>query len=170
MEKAKLLGLDWEKLKDNISILDNVKNAGLREWETFIGAYRALVEGEKVTFLAIDSLSMLEDVRGQIKNRLSELCRYNQRQGVTSLIISQRSTEDADGLNLAGGLALSHIVDVVLELDWKKVSSWNGAIKQDTGVAQGQTVNFFRVLKCRMCKYNAHYFKYEITKDGLIKV
>jgi KaiC/GvpD/RAD55 family RecA-like ATPase len=170
METAKLLGLDWDRVKSNLYILDNVKNAMLRDWDTFITAYRSLVETDKVTFLAVDSLSMLEDTRGQIKNRLSELCRYNQRRGVTSVIISQRSTEDADGMNLAGGLALSHIVDIVTELDYKKVSSWDGAIKQDTGAKQGETVYFFRILKCRMCKYDAHYKRYDISKDGLVKV
>lgn len=170
IDMTKTLGLDWSKVKENLTILDLVKFAELRQFETFIGVYRTLVEREGVTFLAIDSLSMLEDSRGQVRNRLADLCRYNQRNNVTSIIIVQRTTEDADGMNLSGGLSLSHIADVLGELDYKKLSSWDGNLKADTGIAQGQIAYFFRIQKCRLCRYRANYFGYFISSEGLIRL
>ena len=167
---TKTLGLDWSKIKDNLIILDLVKFSELREFETFIGVYRTLVEHDGVKFLAIDSLSMLEDSRGMVKSRLTDLCRYNQKNSVTSIIIVQRTTEDADGMNLSGGLALSHICDVLGELDYKRLSSWDGNLKVDTGVAQGQIAYFFKIQKCRICRYDARYKKYTITSDGLVRL
>jgi len=170
IEMTKILGLDWSKIKDNLVILDLVKFAELREFETFIGVYRTLVEHDGVKFLAVDSLSMLEDSRGMVKARLTDLCRYNQKNNVTSIIVVQRTTEDADGMNLSGGLSLSHITDVLGELDYKRLSSWDGNIKADTGVAQGQIAYFFRIQKCRLCRAKVNYFAYSITSEGLVRL
>jgi KaiC/GvpD/RAD55 family RecA-like ATPase len=169
-DTAKLLGLDWSKIKENLIILDLVKFAELRDFDSFITAYRTLIEKEGVKFLAIDSISMLEDSRGMLKVRLTNLCRYNQKYGVTSLIIVQRATDEADGMNLSGGLALSHIADVLGELDYKKAWSSDGNLKQDTGCKQGDIIYFFRIQKCRLSRYDARYKKYSITSDGLVRL
>jgi hypothetical protein len=146
-------------------------NAELRDWHTFVHAYRNLVENEKVEFLLVDSMTLLEDTRGQLKMRVLELMRYNQIHGITAILINQRGIDEADGLNTAGGIALTHIVDIVMELDFKKPSSWDSQLKLDIPDAkQGQMVNFFRILKCRVCRYNASYINYEISKDGFVKV
>ena len=170
-EKAKIMGCSIENIKQNLFIIDTVKHTELREWVNFVGEYRRLVANQKIQMLIIDSITMLEDNRTQMKNRLLDLTRFNQTHGVTSIMINQRAVEEADNLAMAGGIALSHIVDIVMVMDYKKVSSWDGALKQDIPSAkQGQEIKFFRILKCRLCKFDAKYFAYEITKDGLVKV
>jgi len=171
LERAKIMGLSIENIKQHLFILDTVKHTELREWINFVGEYRRLVNNKKITLLIVDSITMLEDNRAQMKNRLLNLSRYNQTHGVTSIMINQRSVEEADNLAMAGGIALSHIVDTVMVMDYKKVSSWDGQLKLDIPDAkQGQQVNFIRILKSRLCKFDGRYFAYEITKDGLIKV
>lgn len=169
-EKAKLLGLDWQKLSANLTILDLISHAELRDWDNFVSTLRAVVESEKAEIFLCDSVTLLEDNRSSIKFRLNEICRYGQNHGLTEIFVSQRATDDPDSFSVAGNLGLIHIVDIVVELDQKKLSSWDKNIKEDTGIAQGQAANFFRVLKCRMCKYRANYFAYEITKDGLVRL
>jgi KaiC/GvpD/RAD55 family RecA-like ATPase len=170
MDKAKKLGLDWEKIYTNIYILDTVENKEIRDWVNFISTYRRLVESEQATVLLVDSLTLLEDNRGALKGRLRELMRYNQRKGITSIMVNQRAVEEADNLAMAGGIALSHIVDIVMVMDYKKVSSWDGQLKQDVPTAkQGKMVNFFRILKCRLCRFNGKYFAYELPDDGIVK-
>lgn len=169
-EKAKLLGLDWQKISENLTILDLVSHAELRDFSTFISAFRTVVEKEKVEIFLCDSVTLLEDNRSNIKFRLNEICRYGQKHGLTEIFVSQRATDDPDSFSVAGNLGLIHIVDVVVELDQKKLSSWDSAIKADTGISQGQVVNFFRIMKCRLSKYDGHYFAYEISKDGLVKL
>jgi len=150
-EKAKIMGCSIENIKQNLFIIDTVKHTELREWVNFVGEYRRLVANQKIQML--------------------DLTRFNQTHGVTSIMINQRAVEEADNLAMAGGIALSHIVDIVMVMDYKKVSSWDGALKQDIPSAkQGQEIKFFRILKCRLCKFDAKYFAYEITKDGLVKV
>jgi len=170
-ERAKILGLDWKIISENLRILDAVANAELRNWHIFAKTYRTLVENEKVEFLAVDSLTLLEDSRGQLKYRLLELIKYGQKKGVTSILINQRSSDDSDSLSMAGGISLSHIADIVFILDYKKVSSWDKQLKLDIQDAkQGEVTNFFRILKCRMARYKANYFGYQITKDGLVRL
>lgn len=168
-EKAKILGIDWKTIESNLYVLDTVMNAELRDWHTFVQAYRNLVENEKIEFLFVDSMTQLEDSRGAVKFRLLELCRYNQKHSITAFFIVQRAIEETDGFATSGGLALSHIADIVIELDYKKLSSWDSAIKMDLGVKQGETAYFFRVLKCRLCGFNAKYIGYEINKDGFVR-
>lgn len=169
-ERAKILGLDWKKISDNLHVLDAVAFAELRNWETFAKTYRTLVETNGVEFLAVDSLTLLEDSRGQLKYRLLETVKYGQRKGITSILINQRSADDSDSFSMAGGLSLSHIADVVFVLDTKKVWSGDGQMKLDMNVKQGDVVNFFHILKNRMGRYKANYFQYEITKDGLVRL
>ena len=113
---------------------------------------------------------MLEDSRGMVKYRLGTLVKYNQTHNITSIMVSQRATDDSDSMSLSGGLALSHIVDILAELDYKKLSSWDSNIKADTGIAQGQTAYFFRIMKNRLSRFKANYFAYSITSDGLVRL
>ena len=170
-EKAIIMKLDWAKVAGNLFVLDTVAHAELRSWENFVPSYKALVEDSKVDILLVDSMTLLEDSRGQIKYRVLEFMRYNQLHGVTSLLINQRAIEESDSLAMAGGIGISHIVDIVFILDYKKVSSWDGSMKMDLGAEnakQGAIVNFMRILKCRVCRFDAHYFGYAISKDGFV--
>jgi hypothetical protein len=168
-EKALILKLDWTKIADNLFVLDAVAHPELRDWATFIGSYRALVEDNKVDIALIDSMTLLEDSRGQVKFRVLELVRYNQLHGVTSIMINQRGIDEADGLSMAGGISLGYSVDILVAMDYKKAWSGDAQLKQDTGCKQGDTINFMRILKCRVCRYDAHYFQYIITQDGLVR-
>lgn len=171
-DKAKILGLNWKTISENLYVLDAVKFADLRNWETFASTLKELVENKKVEFLGIDSLTLLEDSRGQLKYRLLDLMKYGQTHGLTSIMISQRSGEDPDSIgSIAGGISLSHIADVVMVMDSKKVSSWDSQLKLDIPTAkQGQEVFFYHILKCRLCRYRANYFGYIIDKDGIVKL
>ena len=165
---AKALNVDWEKVKANLFVFDTITHSQLREWETLVGTYRVLVEQEKVEFLIIDSLTLLEDYRGALKSRLAEFIRYNQLHGVTAFYVSQRSIEEADQFAMAGGISLSHLLDTVFTLDYKKAWSGDAELKMDTGAKQGEIVRFIRCLKNRIGRFDARYWRVQISKDGEI--
>lgn len=160
------LGLDWEKVKANLYVFDTITHSQLRDWETLVSTYRFLVEHEKIEVLVIDSLTLLEDYRGALKSRLAEFIRYNQLHGISAFYVSQRSTEEADQFGMAGGISLSHLLDTVFALDYKKLSSWDSTIKIDTGAKQGETIRFIRCLKNRMGRFDSRYWRIQISKDG----
>ena len=169
-EKAKILGLNWETISQNLFVLDVISHSELRNWDCFISTYRSIVEKEKAEILLVDSLTQLEDARGAVKLRLLEMCRYNQNHGITAIFISQRAIDEPDGLAFSGGLAIGYSCDIVFELDFKKAWSGDSSLKLDTGCKQGDIVYFFRILKNRLCKYKANYFAYSITPEGLIRL
>ena len=169
-QKAKILGLDWNVISQNLFVLDLVRFAEMREWSSLISTLRSLIEKEKIEVVLIDSLSMVEDNRNQIKYRLTELVRYFQTWGITSIMINQRSMDEPDSFSMAGNIGISHIADIIMVLDYKKAWSGDGTLKLDTGCKQGDIVYFFRILKNRMSKYKANYFSYSINPDGLIRL
>jgi len=170
-ERAKILGLNWDAITQNLFIIDTVSNAELRDFPNLISTYRILVEKEKIDLLLVDSLTMIEDNRSQVKYRLSEWAKYNQVHGITAIFVSQRSGEDADSIgSIAGNIGVSHIADILMCMDSKRLSSWDATIKMDTNSKQGEEILFFRILKNRISRYLANYKKYCITKDGLVRL
>ena len=168
---ADFLKLDWQKVKVNLFVLDCIKHSQLRDWQTLVSTYRVLVEQEKAEFLIVDSLTLLDDYRAGLKFHLGEFVRYNQAKGVTGIYISQKATEDAvDQHGLAGGIGLSHLLDVEFEINFKKVWSGDGQMKLDCDAKQGEILHFIRVLKCRLSKADMKYHRLEITKDGILKL
>lgn len=166
---AGALQIDWTKVSNNLYVIDTVQHSDLRDWTNFVSTYRTLVESKKIELVLIDSMTLLEDSRGALKYRVLELMRYNQTHGLTSIMINQRAIEEADTLAMAGGVALSYAVDIVMALDYKKVSSWDSALKLDTNAKQGEVANFFRILKCSLSKFDGKYYLYEITPQGQVK-
>lgn len=168
-QKADFLKLNWENIKQNLFVLDIIAHSQLRDWNTLVNTYRVLVEQEKAEFLIVDSLTLLDDYRAGLKYHLGEFVRYNQVNGVTGIYISQKATEDAiDQHGLAGGIGLSHLLDVEFEINFKKLSSWDAQMKVDTDSKQGDILHFIRVLKCRLGKADMRYHKLQITKDGIL--
>jgi len=169
-ERAGILGLEWDKIAENLFVMDLVTFAELRDWYALASTFRVLVEKEKIDLVLIDSLTMCEDSRGQIKYRLGELVKYCQPRGLTSIMINQRASDSTDSFSMAGNIGISHIADIVMILDYKRLSSWDKAIKLDTGGKQTEVVYFFRILKNRMSRYKANYFRYYISPEGLVKL
>jgi KaiC/GvpD/RAD55 family RecA-like ATPase len=170
-QMATFLGLSWENIKQNLFVLDVIAHGELREWNTLVSTYRVLVEQEKAEFLIVDSLTLLDDYRAGLKFHLGEFVRYNQKKGVTGIFISQKANEESvDQHGLAGGIALSHLLDVEFEINFKKLSSWDAQMKIDTEAKQGELLHFIRVLKCRLGKADMRYHKLQISKDGILQL
>ena len=170
-QMATFLGLSWENIKQNLFVLDIIAHGQLRDWNTLVSTYRLLVEQEKAEFLIVDSLTLLDDYRAGLKNHLAEFVRYNQRNGITGIYISQKSTEDAiDQHGLAGGIALSHLLDIEFEINFKKVWSGDVQMKLDCDAKQGDILHFIRILKCRLGKADMKYHRLQLTKDGILSM
>ncbi|MDH5754259.1 MAG: AAA family ATPase, partial [Candidatus Bathyarchaeota archaeon] len=58
-QKADILGLDWNKVRENLFVLDTVAYPELRDWTTFAETYRYVAEKEKIELVIIDSVTAL---------------------------------------------------------------------------------------------------------------
>jgi len=167
-EKADIMKLDWEKIKDHLFVFDTITYSEFRDWHTFVEAYRYLNEKEKgIDILIMDSITLMESYRGALKYRLLELARYNQLHGITAIYVCQRAIEESDKYAMAGGIGLPHNLDATLCIDFKKAS---GQIKADLNKKQWELVHFARMLGCRLCNFDRKYHELKITSDGFLKL
>jgi len=110
-QKCEILKLSWDKVCENLTVLDTVTKAELRNWSTFAETYRYVCKKNKIELVLIDSVTLLETYRGALKFRLTELSRYNQQNGITAIFVNQRATEDWNKRAMAGGIGTGHILD-----------------------------------------------------------
>jgi len=167
-QKAEILKLNWDKICENLIVLDTVTRTELRSWSTFAETYRYVVTEKKIDLVLIDSVTLLETYRGALKFRLQELSRFNQQHGITALFVNQRATEDWDKRSMAGGIGIGHILDSTIIVDYGK--TYHSSINADLGTKRGTDVKIVRVLGCRLCGFNGNYHQIDITKDGLLRL
>jgi len=166
-QKADILGLDWNKIHENLFVLDTVAYPELRDWTTFAETYRYVAEKEKIELAIIDSVTVLEAYRGALKYRVMELARYNQVHGVTALYVNQRSRETWDSYEMAGGVGLAHNLDGTIIVDYGRVY-WQDQ-QVDLAANRGEFVRIARVLDCRICNFERRRIKVDITPDGFLR-
>ncbi|MEM3759672.1 MAG: ATPase domain-containing protein [Candidatus Bathyarchaeia archaeon] len=166
-QKAEILGLDWNKIRENLFVLDTVAYPELRDWSTFAETYRYVAEKEKIELAIIDSVTVLEAYRGALKYRVMELARYNQVHGITALYVNQRSSEVWDSYDMAGGIGLAHNLDGTILVDYGRVY-WQDQ-QVDLAVNRGEFVRISRVLDCRMCNFERRRIRVDITSDGFLR-
>gem|GEM_PF-393974 len=166
-QKADILGLDWNKIRENLFVLDTVAYPELRDWNTFAETYRYVAEKEKIELAIIDSVTVLESYRGALKYRVMELARYNQVHGITALFVNQRSAEVWDSYDMAGGIGLAHNLDGTIIVDYGRVYWYDQQV--DLGAERGEFVRIARVLDCRMCNFERRRVRVDITHDGFLR-
>ncbi|UCD96927.1 MAG: hypothetical protein JSV35_02420 [Candidatus Bathyarchaeota archaeon] len=166
-QKADFLKKSWQKIQENLFVLDTVMFPELREWNTFAEVYRYVIEKEKIDLAIIDSVTVLESYRGALKYRVMELARHNQMKGVTCIYVNQRGKESWDTYEMAGGIGLAHNLDGTIIVDYGRVYWENQRI--DLEAKRGEFVRIARVLDCRMCNFKRDRIRVDITDDGLLR-
>jgi len=166
MQKAEILEIDWALIEDNLFVLDAVTNSDLRHWSTFAETYRYACSKHGIELSLIDSVTMLEDKRGQLKFRLMEICRYNQSNGITMIAVNQRTKETWDAYEMAGGHAIAHNVDGTILVDYGR--TYHTDQIEDLG-KRGTSVRMARVMDCRLCNFKRERIPVDITDQGFLR-
>jgi len=129
-------GLSEEELEStalsNVYVMESQYHKG-QTWDDFVGKYRYLIEKEKIAFVVVDSLNMLDPTKNRTADNLSALKTYNHEKGVTCLCIGQIRDTGAP----VGGEALQHTADAVflieeMSLGSKEIAEFWGGKYRDT--------------------------------------
>jgi len=166
-QKADIIGLNWNKIRENLFVLDTVTYPELRDSTTFAETYHYVAEKEKIKLAIIDSVTVLEAHRGALKHRIMELTRYNQVHGITALYVNQRSTKTWDSYETAGGIGLAHNLDGAIIVDYERVYWQDQQVNPEAN--RGEFVRIARVLDCRICNFERRRIKVDITPDGFLR-
>jgi KaiC/GvpD/RAD55 family RecA-like ATPase len=120
-----------KQVLENVFVLQSQYHKG-QTWDDFVTKYRYLVEKEKIRFVVIDSLNMLDPTKNRTADNLCALKTYNHEKGITCICIGQiRDT----GMPV-GGEALMHTADCVFLIEEMGLGSkeiadfWGGKYRE----------------------------------------
>ncbi|NOX21111.1 MAG: KaiC domain-containing protein [Nitrospirae bacterium] len=170
-ERAKVMGIDFNEIQDNIILIDAASHSRLRESiPNLLATLANVIKRYKTTVAIIDSVTGLFEHREMLARVVvRQIYNFLKKWHQTGLLVSQkRSGHEELTAEAAGGYAVGHIVDGTMVLAKELImSSYSAKL---FGKPPGEIVRFFRVDGCRMCGHDTRTFFLEITDTGLVKI
>ncbi|NPB06535.1 MAG: KaiC domain-containing protein [Aquificae bacterium] len=170
-ERATAMGIDFEKVKDKIILIDAATHATLREnLPNLLATLAYAIKQYKIRHTVIDSVTGLYEAR-EVMARVvvRQLFNFMKKWYQTALFISQkRSSHEELSAEAAGGFAISHIVDCTFVLAKELVLTQYQSRLFKKPI--GDVVRLFRIDGCRLCGHDTRTHFMEITETGLVKI
>ena len=170
-ERAKAMGVDFEKIEDNIAMIDAASYSSLREnIPNLLATLAHVIKTYDVRFTVIDSVTGLYEHREMMARIVvRQLFNFMKKWYQTALFVSQkRSGHEELSAEAAGGYAVGHIVDGTMVLAKELIANQFQARTFKKNL--GEVVRLFRIDGCRMCGHDTRTFYLEITETGLVKI
>ena len=170
-QKTLALGYDFDKVNENIVVLDASQEAELRENTiSLVKTMEYAVKSRHVTVTVIDSITGFYEHREMLARQIVRVVfNFLKRHNQTALLISQkRSSQGAETAEAAGGLAVAHIVDGTIVMDKKLIETkWEQALY---GAEIGEVIRTIRIDGCRMTGHDKDTWVMEINDLGLVEI
>ena len=170
-ERATAMGIDFEKIKDKIILIDAASHATLREnIPNLLATLAHVIKTYKVKHTVIDSVTGLYEAKEMLARTIvRQLFNFMKKWYQTALFVSQkRSSHEELSAEAAGGFAISHIVDCTMVLAKELIMTKYQAQIYKKGI--GDIVRLFRIDGCRLCGHDTKTHFMEITETGLVKI
>ena len=169
--RAQAMGLDVEKVKQNLFVIDAASDTRLREDVDYLLDTLAYgIREYNVKSVVIDSVTGLFEAKEVLaRSIVRKIYNFLKRWRQTSLLVSQkRSASEEMRAEAAGGYGVAHIVDGTLVLYKKLIMT-----KYDVStfnLPMGSVIRLFRIDGCRMAGHDTRTYVMEITETGLVKI
>ncbi len=169
--RAYAMGIDFDKIQDNIILIDAASNSTLREnLPDLLATLAYAIKNYKIKFTVIDSVTGLYENREMLARAVvRRLFNFMKKWFQTALFVSQkRSGHEELTAEAAGGYAVSHIVDgsIVLAKELIDTQYKVKLYKKELG----EIVRLIRIDGCRMSGHDTRTRFLYITETGLVKV
>ncbi len=169
--KSKFLNLDFDKIEENIFVIDVSKNDLFRENHKYLlETMEFVIKEKKTTITVIDSITGLYEHKEVMARQIVRLF-YNflKKYKQTAILISQkRSSQSSDSAEAAGGLAVAHIVDGTIVFDKKVIENkWDSNLYN---LPLGSVLRTLRIDGCRLTGHDTKTYVFEITEAGTINI
>ncbi|RKY03437.1 KaiC domain-containing protein [Candidatus Poribacteria bacterium] len=167
--KAEALGVPFDKVEENLVVVDAATNPAIREnLYNFLQTLRYAVETYETKNTVVDSITGLYEHR-EIMARQVVRAVFNElkKLGQTAILISQkRSSQSSETAEAAGGLAVAHIVDGTIVMDKILITNrWDASLY---GAPIGSVIRTIRIDGCRLVPHDTRTWVFQIKEDGLI--
>jgi len=170
-ERATAMGIDFDKVKDKIILIDAASHATLREnVPNLLATLAHVIKTYKVKHTVIDSVTGLYEAKEMLARTIvRQLFNFMKKWYQTALFVSQkRSSHEELSAEAAGGFAISHIVDCTMVLAKELIMTKYQAQIYKKEI--GDIVRLFRIDGCRLCGHDTKTHFMEITETGLVKI
>ncbi len=170
-QKALALNQPWEKVEENMLILDASQSWELRNsLGSFTATLRHAIRRKRAKIVVIDSITGLYEHREMLARQIvREVYNLLKQEGVTALMISQkRSGQGADTAEAAGGLAVAHITDGTII--FSKLVIDTPYLARVYATPLGHVLRTLRIDGCRMAAHDTREHVFTITDMGLIEI
>ncbi|NPA75285.1 MAG: KaiC domain-containing protein [Euryarchaeota archaeon] len=169
--KAKVLGLDWNAVENNMIIIDASQEVDLREnMKALQDTMAYAIKMKNTKNVVIDSVTGLYEHREVLARQIvRQLFNFLKKWNQTGLLVSQkRSSQSSETAEAAGGLAVAHIVDGTIVMDKEIITTkWAASLY---GRKIGEIIRTIRIDGCRMAPHESETYVFEITDTGLIDI
>ena len=170
-ERANAMGIDFERIKDKIILIDAASHATLREnIPNLLATLAFAIKRYNIKHTVIDSITGLYEAKEMLaRTVVRQLFNFMKKWYQTAIFVSQkRSSHEELSAEAAGGYAISHIVDCTMVLAKELImTQYQSKIyKKEVG----DIVRLFRIDGCRLCGHDTKTHFMEITENGLVKI
>ncbi|GAB5045659.1 KaiC domain-containing protein [Thermodesulfovibrio sp. TK110] len=169
--RAQAMGYNFEKLEDNIILIDAASYGSLRDnIPELLSTLAYVIQNYKVKFTVIDSVTgLFENKEMLARVVVRQIFNFLKKWYQTALLVSQkRSGHEELTAEAAGGYAVGHIVDGTMVLAKELIDS---AYKVKLYKKEiGDIVRLFRIDGCRLSGHDTKTHFLEITETGLVKI
>ncbi|WP_457569268.1 KaiC domain-containing protein [Desulfurobacterium sp.] len=170
-ERATAMGVEFEKIENNIILIDAASNSRLRDdIPTMLDTLAYVYRTYKAHRTVIDSITGLFESKEMLaRSVVRAFFNFMKKWYQTAIFVSQkRSGHEELSAEAAGGYAVGHIVDCTMVLSKEIVLSKTKA--QNYKVEFGDIVRLFRIDGCRMCGHDTRIHLMNITELGLVEI
>jgi len=170
-ERATAMGIDFDKVKDKIILIDAASHSTLREnIPNLLATLAYAIKQYKIKHTVIDSVTGLYEAKEMLARTIvRQLFNFMKKWYQTALFVSQkRSSHEELSAEAAGGFAISHIVDCTMVLAKELIMTQYQARIYKREI--GDIVRLFRIDGCRLCGHDTKTHFMEITETGLVKI
>ncbi|NPB07305.1 MAG: KaiC domain-containing protein [Aquificae bacterium] len=170
-ERATAMGIDFDRVKDKIILIDAASHSSLREnIPNLLATLAYAIKQYKIRHTVIDSVTGLYEAKEMLARTIvRQLFNFMKKWYQTALFVSQkRSSHEELSAEAAGGFAISHIVDCTMVLAKELVMTQYQARIYKKEI--GDIVRLFRIDGCRLCGHDTKTHFMEITETGLVRI
>ncbi len=170
-QKAQAMGVDFNKVEQNVVVIDASESDELRENpRALIDTMAYAIREKKCTNVVIDSITGLYEHKEVLARQIvRQIFNFLKKWRQTAILISQkRSAQASESAEAAGGLAVAHIVDGTIVMDKKIIETrWDVNLY---GLPLGSVLRTIRIDGCRLTGHDSRTWVFEITETGLIEI
>ncbi len=170
-ERSKAVGVDFERVEDNIIVIDASQDESLREnMKVFLDTMAYAIRKKNTTIVVIDSITGLYEHKEVMARQIvRKVFNFLKKWRQTALLVSQkRSSQGMETAEAAGGLAVAHILDGTIVLEKEIITTrWEQSMY---GMPLGSVIRLLRIDGCRLAPHVSETYVFEITDTGLIDI